>query len=468
MTINKKSIVLTFVGFVVLFLAAQTYSYLLLKKHYPIINIETEQMEFPEKEDAGIEESAAEEVVEEDSLAEGVTLEDDKIFFYGKEVGYIEDGFIRIKFGNGYISFKGELGKITPYPFERESGFFYDGLEISDTIACRYGICKFYEKLNYECNGPIIKSEDIVTPQWDGCQSNNKDYLTQYEFDAGNGNGFATGAEVDFSWYKFYMRKLGDTDLYFFGNLGEPWWEGNINPNAEHIKTKTYLNEILQDETNKQTVARWDAFVSDLCYEDTDNITDVPEMGREGIVAWKPVIYLYPKNIQETRIRLDYKGTLTTTYPVYDDDWEMTAYPDGRLIDLKDGKEYSYLFWEGEYNEEIAYDMKEGFVIKGEDTADFLQDTLSRMGLTPKEYNKFIVYWMPRMQNNKYNLIHFASKEEYDNYARLTIEPEPDSILRIFMVYKVLDDWQEVKPQRVSPFVREGFTVVEWGGTKIK
>ena len=41
-------------------------------------------------------------------------------------------------------------------------------------------------------------------------------------------------------------------------------------------------------------------------------------------------------------------------------------------------------------------DFKEGFVVKGSESAEFLRETLSQMGLTPKEYNEFIVYWAPK------------------------------------------------------------------------
>jgi hypothetical protein len=89
------------------------------------------------------------------------------------------------------------------------------------------------------------------------------------------------------------------------------------------------------------------------------------------------------------------------------------------------------------------------------------------MGLTPKEYNEFIVYWLPQMQGNKYNLIHFEG-EKYEEIAKLNITPKPDSLLRIFMVYKALDKPVKVEEQKVISFKREGFTVVEWGGTEIK
>ena len=44
--------------------------------------------------------------------------------------------------------------------------------------------------------------------------------------------------------------------------------------------------------------------------------------------------------------------------------------------------------------------MTEGFCVKGEDTAAFLEDALSKLGLNRKEANEFIVYWLPLMEQN--------------------------------------------------------------------
>lgn len=107
-------------------------------------------------------------------------------------------------------------------------------------------------------------------------------------------------------------------------------------------------------------------------------------------------------------------------------------------------------------------------MVKGSETEKFLQQKLEYMGLKPKEYNEFIVYWLPLMKDNKYNLISFAG-EGYINAAKLTITPMPDSILRIMMLYKPLNKPIDIKPQElIKPFERKGFTVVEWGGTEVK
>ncbi len=188
-----------------------------------------------------------------------------------------------------------------------------------------------------------------------------------------------------------------------------------------------------------------------------------PSYIEEG--AKKPVIYLYPEETMDVCVLLEYDGELTCTYPEYNDGWYVTAQPDGTLTDVETGKEYSYLFWEGVSDTE--YDMSKGYVVAGEDTAAFLQDVLARMGMTPREYNEFIVYWLPLMQDNPYNLITFQ-QEVYTDAAELYINPQPDSILRVFMAYQALEEPIEVEESEIVPFEREGFCVVEWGGTEVK
>ena len=179
----------------------------------------------------------------------------------------------------------------------------------------------------------------------------------------------------------------------------------------------------------------------------------------------KPVIYLYPEQAQEVYVQLELDGEFTCTYPEYDNGWKVKAYPDGTLRDQVTGKEYNYLFWEG--TSETEYDLSRGFVVEGKDTAGFLEEKLAYLGLNEKERNEFIVYWLPRMEDNKYNLITFQGKA-YTEHAKLKISPEPDSILRVFMVYKPLDKAIDIPEQELEPFEREGFTVIEWGGAEME
>lgn len=181
-------------------------------------------------------------------------------------------------------------------------------------------------------------------------------------------------------------------------------------------------------------------------------------------ISYKPVIYLYPEEKTDVSIKLNLNGKLTCTYPKYNTKWNVTALPDGTLKD-KNNKEYNYLYWEGETN--AKYDMSKGFCVKGEYTADFLENALEKLGLNRKEANEFIVYWLPLMENNPYNIISFQT-DAYTEAAQLNINPAPDTLIRVFMAWQSSNSFVEIPEQKLTALERNGFTVIEWGGTEIK
>ena len=179
--------------------------------------------------------------------------------------------------------------------------------------------------------------------------------------------------------------------------------------------------------------------------------------------CYKPVIYLYPEQKTDVSVNLLLDGHLTCTYPAYDGLWRVTATPDGTLTD-ENGQTYNYLYWEGETN--AQWDMTKGFCIKGEDTAAFLEESLEMLGLTRKEANEFIVYWLPLMEQNPYNIISFQS-DAYTDTAKLQIDPAPDTLIRVFMTWQASQVPIELQKQVLAAPERTGFTVVEWGGTEV-
>ena len=155
------------------------------------------------------------------------------------------------------------------------------------------------------------------------------------------------------------------------------------------------------------------------------------------------------------------------TYPSYDAEiggWTVTASPDGTLTD-RNGQTYNYLYWEGELN--TQYDFSRGFCVKGENTAAFLEEALSALGLTRREANEFIVFWLPMMENNHYNIISFQT-ESYTEAAELIAAPAPDTLIRVFMAWQASDVFVDLPAQELSAPERTGFVVVEWGGSEVK
>ena len=184
-------------------------------------------------------------------------------------------------------------------------------------------------------------------------------------------------------------------------------------------------------------------------------------------VVAKPVIYLYPEEKNDVHVELELtEADLSTTYPRYNNGWDVTASPDGSLLNKSDGTHHKYLFWDAS-NCRTRFDFSKGFCVAGSDTESFLKEKLTYMGLTEEEMNEFIIYWLPLMEHNRYNLIVFQD-DAYTNSAKLNITPTPDSILRVFMTYVPLKEAVDIQPQQLETFERKGFTVVEWGGSEIK
>ena len=95
------------------------------------------------------------------------------------------------------------------------------------------------------------------------------------------------------------------------------------------------------------------------------------------------------------------------------------------------------------------------------------KEKLAILGLTEHEAQEFIIYWLPILEQNEYNYIYFATKEEIDSDMPLSIEPAPDTIIRVRMYFCGLDAPTQIEEQNLIPVQRIGYTVVEWGGTQL-
>lgn len=192
------------------------------------------------------------------------------------------------------------------------------------------------------------------------------------------------------------------------------------------------------------------------------------EVASEMIIVDKPVIYLYPTIPAIVDIQVKAKGELTFTYPKYNNGWKVKAEPSGELT--IDEKPYNYLFWESSQMMHKTFNsFKEGFVVEKENTLAFLEEKLTKFGLSSKEQADFITYWGPLLIKNPKNFIHFVMNEKCEQFASLEITPKPDHIYRIYILTFPLSAGSDpiVKEQVLPEIDRAGFTVIEWGGSQI-
>lgn len=181
----------------------------------------------------------------------------------------------------------------------------------------------------------------------------------------------------------------------------------------------------------------------------------------------KPIIYLYPEEEQLVEVKLLKEQNITVSYPKYNNSWQVIAKPNGDLKDIKTNRNLYGLYYEAK-NNESKINLEEGFCIKRENIVSFLEEKLSILGLNEREANEFIIYWLPRLEKNEYNYIRFASISEIDKIMPLEVSPQPDTIIRVLMEFKGLNKEIKVKEQELSKVNRNGFVLVEWGGTELK
>lgn len=184
--------------------------------------------------------------------------------------------------------------------------------------------------------------------------------------------------------------------------------------------------------------------------------------------ALKPIIYLYNYDTSNVRVDLSRPEAITCSYPKYSTGWEV--YADGPKL-IADGKELYSLYYESEAPASVYenFNKGDGFLVKGEDAAEFLDEQLSLIGLDYREREEFIIYWLTKLERNEYNHIYFSLPEEINMIQELTVTPAPTQFIRVNMIFEAVDADYKVNEQKLEKFERNFAerTVVEWGGIEV-
>lgn len=178
-------------------------------------------------------------------------------------------------------------------------------------------------------------------------------------------------------------------------------------------------------------------------------------------VMLKPILYLYPEEEKNITVNFDKEELLTTTYPKFNNEWNVLVKPDGSIYE--NGKYYYALYWEENRNKNC--DFEDGFYVEKDNAINFLEEKLTTLGLNDKERNEFIMYWLPKLEENGKSIVHFDLTDELQKENEMIINPKPDSILRIHINVKKVNKKTNIKEQKLPTFKRHGYTAIEWGGT---
>ncbi len=180
-----------------------------------------------------------------------------------------------------------------------------------------------------------------------------------------------------------------------------------------------------------------------------------------AVECGKPVVYLYPTTT--TAVSVQVGADVRISEPNYASGWNVTAQPNGQLM-LADGSVYPNLFWEGK-GQGVYPAITSGRVVARSQVGTALRSDLIKQGLNAQEIKDFLEFWMPHMPNTPYVRLSWLSTEQMNQLAPLHIQPRPDTMIRVFLDFAgQTTAYTDLQPQTLTAILRDGFTVIEWGG----
>ncbi len=182
-----------------------------------------------------------------------------------------------------------------------------------------------------------------------------------------------------------------------------------------------------------------------------------------AVECGKPVIYLYPTKTTEVSIKVG--ASITKSDPAYNNGWKVIASPSG-LLSLAE-KTYDSLFWEGTGFGEYPT-ITSGTIVESSRVAATISLQLATIGLNSKEISDFKEFWLPKMPTTPYTRLTWLTTEQMNTLAPLAVSPKPDSTIRVFLDFAGLSSKENISPQILPHYNRDGFTLVEWGGLLVK
>ncbi|MFC1721897.1 hypothetical protein ACFL0Z_03215 [Patescibacteria group bacterium] len=307
----------------------------------------------------------------------------------------------------------------------------------------------------YSLDVDFVGEDNVPTITWDDGTSNSIEYVYTDTTGCGSSNYISVVDQYitdrDNELEQIGTNSQGDT-IYALKNkdnflLKQMYDDEYMAPEGEKVSYEEFLDD--------RPMFFWvDPFDRLIKFKNA-TFTPAAECG-------KPVIYLYPEKTINVSVQVEPKGGFSYTEPEYGTGWKIIADSKSNLLDLASKRTYPYLFWEGEGA--IYSQPEKGFVVAQSDVHSFLIEKLKLHGLDNEEIADFIEFWEPRMQDAPYYFVTFLGNAAMDRLAPLTIDPQPDTVIRVLMDFSPLDQPIDVTGYEIRTPQRQGFTVVEWGG----
>jgi len=193
-------------------------------------------------------------------------------------------------------------------------------------------------------------------------------------------------------------------------------------------------------------------------YSCGDNPTS-PNDRDTSVVAYKPNIYIYPNQELTLSVKLVFPngGRILESIPDYQDSWNVTIKPNGKIDDT-----YDYLFYECRIPD--LTQKKYGWIIKRTDLRKFFNENLAKSNFNQKEINDFVEYWGPKLTNYEYYEIYPQYKLTVNEMVKVNFSIKPENFFRLFYLIKGRNNNQkEILEPIIEIAKRENYFAIEWG-----
>ncbi|MCP4704328.1 MAG: hypothetical protein GY865_06940 [candidate division Zixibacteria bacterium] len=169
-----------------------------------------------------------------------------------------------------------------------------------------------------------------------------------------------------------------------------------------------------------------------------------------------PYIYLYPETQTDISVELGLVpgGEIVESEPPYNNGWNVNVTPDGTI-----DNNYEFLYYES--LQPVPLDYRFGWVLDGTDLENELRNLLSNIGFIENEIDDFIEFWIHILGDADFYAVY---PQDVESFVTLNITPQPDNILRTLLLIRPLSNKINIpSPPESDEFIRDGFTVAEWG-----
>lgn len=178
----------------------------------------------------------------------------------------------------------------------------------------------------------------------------------------------------------------------------------------------------------------------------------------DELLVRKPNIYFYSEAPQPFVLRLKLSGELVCSEPTYPPNgWSGVAYADG-MID----RTMPYLVYE--FKARTMLSRQQGWCIERQSFGVWCEQQLPALGLNERERADFAAYWSDLLPASRYLCLYLQPPEVFEGLSHLEVTPVPDASLRLLFYIVPSEHAEAVARPTSTPFQRQGFTLVEWGG----